>query len=79
LFKKFNELYVEHVIHAKSPEQELSQLAIQSLEGYFRSHPATADRIAQVQRVIAEGHWADRTTQKPFHVEYVVHNGELLR
>ncbi len=35
LFEKFHELHAEYVIHAKSPEQELSQLAIQSLEGYF--------------------------------------------
>ena len=79
LFKKFNDLSAEHVVHAKTPEQELSQLAIQSLEGYFRSHPATSDRIAQVQRLIAEEHWQDRTTQKPFRVEYAVHNGELLK
>jgi predicted Zn-dependent protease len=79
LFKKFSELYAEHVIHAKSPEQELSQLAIQSLEGYFRSHPATPDRLAQVQRVIAEEHWQERTTQKPFYVEYAVHNGKPIK
>lgn len=71
-----NDLSAEHVVHAKSPEQELSQLAMQSMEGYFRSHPATSDRIAQVQRVIAEEHWQDRTTQRPFYMEYSVHNGE---
>ena len=79
LFKKFNELYAEHVIHAKSPVQELSQLAIQSLEGYFKSHPATQDRLAQVQRLIAEEHWQDRTVQKPFYVEYAVHNGQPMK
>lgn len=79
LFQKFNDLHAEYVIHAKSPEQELSQLAVQSLEGYFRSHPATSDRIAQVERVIAEEHWQDRTDQKPFHVEYEVHSGELVK
>lgn len=76
LFKKFNKLYVEHVIHAKSPEQELSELTIQSLEGYFRSHPATSDRLAHVQRVIAEERWQNQTIQKPFYVEYAVHNTE---
>jgi len=79
LFQKLNELHAEYVIHAKSPEQELSELAVQSLEGYFRSHPATSGRIAQVERVIAEEHWQDRTAQKPFHVEYEVHNGELAK
>jgi len=79
LFQKFNDLHAEYVIHAKSPEQELSQLAIQSIEGYFRSHPATSDRIAQAQRVIAEEHWQDRTAQKPFRLEYEVHNGQLVK
>src|SRR5215469_1286511 len=79
LFQKFNELHTEYVIHAKSPEQELSELAVQSLEGYFRSHPATYDRIAQVQRLIAEEHWQGRTDQKPFHLESEVHNGQLMK
>lgn len=79
LFQKFNDLHAEYVIHAKSPEQELSQLAVQSLEGYFRSHPATSDRIAQVERVIAEEHWQNRTAQRPFRLEYEVHNGQLVK
>ena len=77
LFEKFNELHAEYVIHAKSPEQELSELAIESLEGYFRSHPATSERIAQAERVIAEEGWQNRNYQKPFRVEYEVHNGVL--
>ncbi len=73
LFQKFNELHAEYVIHAKSPEQEISELAVQSLEGYFRSHPATSERLVQTERVIAEEHWQDRTAQKLFHVEFEVH------
>ena len=76
LFQKFNELNAEYVIHVKTPEQELSELAVQSLEGYFRSHPVTSDRIAQVQRLITEEHWQDKTTLKPFHVEYQVGSGQ---
>jgi predicted Zn-dependent protease len=78
LFEKFNELHAEYVIHAKSPEQEFSELAIQSLEGYFRSHPATSERLGQTERVIAEERWQNRNSQKPFHVEYEVHN-ELVK
>jgi predicted Zn-dependent protease len=61
LFQKFN-------------EQELSELAVQSLAGYFRSHPATSERLAQVQRVIAEEQWQARNAEKPFRVEYEPHN-----
>ena len=77
LFEKFNELHTEYVIHAKSPEQELSQLAIQSLEGYFRSHPVTSERQSQVERLIDEEGWHERKSQKPFRVEYQVRNGQF--
>lgn len=78
-FERFAKLSDEYVIHARSPEQELSELAIQSLTGYFRSHPLPSERLAQANRVIAEQHWEDRKTQKPFRVEYEVHNGEYVK
>jgi len=79
LFDEFNKLDAEYVIHAKSPEQELSQLAVQSLEGYFRSHPVTSERLAQAQDLIAEEHWQGRKSQKPFRFEYQVQNGNYVK
>lgn len=79
LFKRFAELSDEYVIHAKNPDEELSQLAIQSLTGYFRSHPLSSERLAQAQRIIAQEHWESRTVRKPFRVEYEVHNGEFVK
>jgi predicted Zn-dependent protease len=79
LFEKFAKLHNEYIIHAQSPEQELSQLAIQSLEGYFRSHPQPSERLAQANRLIAQEGWQDRKTQKPFRVEYEVHNGKYVK
>jgi beta-barrel assembly-enhancing protease len=79
LFERFAKLCDEYVIHAQSPDQELSELAIQSLNGYFRSHPLPSERLAQAKRIIAEQHWEDRKMQKPFHVEYEVHNGEYVK
>jgi len=76
LFERLAKLSNEYVIHAQTPEQELSELAIQSLEGYFRSHPQPSERLAQAQEVIAREHWQNRTQQKPFHVEYEVHNDQ---
>jgi predicted Zn-dependent protease len=78
LFEQFDKLYREQVIHAKTPEQELSQLALQSLEGYFRSHPLTSERLAQAKSVIAQERWQDRTAQKPFRIEYQVYNGQYV-
>ena len=78
-FERFAKLCDEYVIHAKSPDQELSELAIQSLTGYFRSHPLPSERLAQAKRIIAEEHWEDRKTQKAFRVEYEVHNGQFVK
>jgi beta-barrel assembly-enhancing protease len=79
LFTRLQKLSNEYIIHAQTPEQELSELAIQSLEGYFRSHPQPSERLEQINRLIAEQHWQDRTAQKPFHVEYEVHNGQFVK
>jgi predicted Zn-dependent protease len=79
LFERFAKLHKEYVIHAQNPVDELSELAIQSLQGYFRTHPLPSERLDQANRVIAEKHWEDRKTQKPFHVEYEVHNGEFVK
>jgi predicted Zn-dependent protease len=69
----------EYVTHAQAPEDELSDLAIQSLEGYFRSHPLPSERLAQANQIIAQQHWETRKEQKPFHVEYTVHNGQFVK
>jgi beta-barrel assembly-enhancing protease len=79
LFERFAELSDEYVIHAKNPDEELSQLAIQSLTGYFRSHPLPSERLVQAKRVIAQEHWESRTERKPFRVEYEVHNRESVK
>jgi beta-barrel assembly-enhancing protease len=77
-FERFAKLQKEYVIHAQTPEEELSDLAIQSLAGYFRSHPLPSERIEQANRLIAEQNWQTRTEQKPFRLEYEVHNGQPL-
>jgi predicted Zn-dependent protease len=79
IFTRLSKLRDEYVIHARSPEEELSELAMQSLTGYFRSHPLPAERLDQINRLIAEEHWEDRKDQKPFHVEYEVHDGQFVK
>ena len=79
MFERLAKLCDEYVIHAHSPDEELSQLAIQSLSGYFRSHPLPSERLVQANRLIAEKHWEDRKTQKPFRVDYEVHNGQFVK
>ena len=54
MFETFDRLYQEYVKRAKSPQEELSQVAIQTIEGYFRSHPLPSERIEQIRKLIAE-------------------------
>src|SRR5207302_5033086 len=57
MFETFQRLYEEAHTPAKNPQQELSQVAIDTLEGYFRSHPLPPERIKQIQQLIASEHW----------------------
>jgi len=79
MFERFSKLHSEYVVHARSPEEELTQLAIQSLQGYFRSHPLPSERLAQANSLIAQEGWQDRKTQKPFRIEYEVQNGQFVK
>lgn len=79
LFEKFAKLHSEYIIHAQSPEEELSELAIQSMEGYFRSHPQPSERLAQANALIAQEGWRDRKVQKPFRIEYETRNGHYVK
>jgi len=60
MFEAFQRLYEEYHTRAKTPADELTQVAIDALEGYFRSHPLPAERIAQVNKMIASEGWAPR-------------------
>jgi predicted Zn-dependent protease len=67
MFERLAKLQREYVIHAENSEEELSQLAIASLGGYFRSHPLPLERLAQAHSLIAQEHWQSLESQQPFH------------
>ena len=58
MFETFQRLYEEYETHARTPEEELSNLAQQTLGGYFRSHPLPKERIAQIRQMIASEGWS---------------------
>jgi predicted Zn-dependent protease len=58
LFERFKRLHHEYASKAESPDQELSQVALAGIEGYFRSHPLPEERVNQLQRIIAAKKWA---------------------
>ncbi|MGA2350240.1 MAG: M48 family metalloprotease [Terracidiphilus sp.] len=74
--KRLGKLQREYVIHAETPTGELSQVAIDGLTGYFRSHPLPSERLEQLNAVIAQDHLAKDQPLKPFHLEYEVISGE---
>jgi predicted Zn-dependent protease len=67
LFGRFQRLHREYVLKAESPDQELSQVAIAGIEGYFRSHPLPEERVNQIERIIAAKKWRS-IPEKPLRV-----------
>jgi predicted Zn-dependent protease len=70
MFETFERLRKEYQAQARTPQEELSQVALQTLEGYFRSHPLPSERIAQVQRMIASEGWSPRP-ERDLRVAYL--------
>jgi beta-barrel assembly-enhancing protease len=61
MFEAFDRTYRQYVGRERtrpgSPQEEVSQVALQTLEGYFRSHPLPSERIAQIEKLIASERW----------------------
>jgi predicted Zn-dependent protease len=60
MFQTFERLDREYVQKAESPQEELSQVAIDTITGYFRSHPLPQERERQIQELIASEKWPSR-------------------
>ncbi|MGD0097165.1 MAG: M48 family metalloprotease [Terracidiphilus sp.] len=73
--ERMTKLRGEYVIHAETPTEELSQVAIDGLTGYFRSHPLPSERLQQINDVIAQDHMKNKPLTQ-FYVEYEITSGE---
>jgi beta-barrel assembly-enhancing protease len=64
---------------AATPEEEMAGAAVEILTGYFASHPPSADRVAQIQALIAQEKWPP-VQEKPLDVRYffLAHQAEEL-
>lgn len=69
LLTRFLALGGQHATRADTPGEELNRVAIEGLQGYFRSHPETAERLAQVRQVIADDHLAASKPLTPLNAE----------
>jgi predicted Zn-dependent protease len=74
---RFGKLDREYVMRAETPAGELSQLAIDGLSGYFRTHPLPSERLQQINQVIAQDHLNTNKPLAPFHLEYEVTSGGI--
>src|SRR5512135_1836132 len=50
---------------AKSPQEEASRLVLSTLSDYFRTHPSSQERIAQINNLITQENWSAHD-EKPF-------------
>jgi predicted Zn-dependent protease len=68
MFQAFERLQREYIQKAESPQQELSRVAIQTIVGYFRSHPLPQEREHQIQSLIASEKWPE-PKERPLRVQ----------
>jgi len=73
LLTRFVQLDREYVIHADTPTGELSQLAIEGLMGYFRSHPLASERLARVNALVIEEHLSPNQPITPLQIGRQTH------
>lgn len=71
MFETFARLEGDRTRPAQTPQQELSRVAVQTLEGYFRSHPSPSERIEQIRRMISQENWTNLPAERNLQFEYV--------
>jgi predicted Zn-dependent protease len=64
MFQTFARLHNAYVNKAQSPDQEFSQVALQGIAGYFRSHPLPEEREAQIRRIMTSRNWPQPPEKK---------------
>src|SRR5713101_3199838 len=54
MFRMLDKVCKQETRTARTPQQEVSQLALETLKGYFESHPQPEERIEQIERLERE-------------------------
>jgi predicted Zn-dependent protease len=73
MFENFARLERQKNRPSRSPGQEMSKVALESLKDYFRSHPPAQERINQVREMIAENGWGNLTSERSLKVAALFH------
>jgi predicted Zn-dependent protease len=56
---------------AKSPQEETARVVLATMGGYFKSHPSSQERVAQIQNLIAQEGWPAKS-EKSFVLAYLL-------
>lgn len=67
MFEAFDRLFQRVESKPRSPDEELSKVAIETITGYFRSHPLPQERVQQIQELMASRKWPEGR-QRPLRV-----------
>jgi predicted Zn-dependent protease len=59
MFQTLGKLHKKYVEKAGAPDEEMSRVAIEGIQGYFRSHPLPEEREAQVRQLMAVNKWPE--------------------
>ena len=70
MFEAFERLDRRYRHRPASPGDELSQVAMESIEGYFRSHPRPEERIRQLNELHLQSHPESPLAIRPFIAPY---------
>src|SRR5713101_5367625 len=65
MFRLLDKLCRQENRTASTPEEEISQVALETLKGYFQSHPQPQERIEQIEKLERESQ-TPIPTQRPF-------------
>lgn len=71
MFEAFEHYEPHKRVRAETPADEIAGIASDALDGYFRSHPLSEERIDQIKKLIASGALPDRQDTAPLKVAYV--------
>lgn len=67
MFQAFEKLEHQYVIKDETPDQEIPRVAIESITGYFRSHPLSSERERQIKLLIVAQKWPE-PKEKPLKI-----------
>jgi len=65
----------EYAAQSDAPAEALSQLAIDGLTGYFRSHPRSSERLARVKSIIQQDHLPVKQPTTPISIDTAIQAG----